>query len=90
MATWLIGGTLAFFSGSWAFVVGLVTGFVLYAALMKVWVLRAHPQAEITSGFDDRYLATSVDRNWVYAPSTGFTRLATKDLPEDQMRREDL
>ena len=90
MATWLIGGTLAFLSGPWAFVVGFVSGFVLYTVLMKVWVLRAYPQAEITSGFDDRYLATSVDRNWVYEPSTGFKRVETKDLADDRMRREDL
>jgi len=57
---------------------------------MKAWVLSAYPQAEITSGFDDRYLATSVDRNWVYAPGTGFTRVATKDLGAAAGGREDL
>ena len=57
---------------------------------MKAWVLRAYPQAEITSGFDDRYLATSVDQNWVYEPSTGFTRVETKNLPDNPIGRGDL
>ena len=89
MAAWLIGGGLAFSSGSWAFVVGFVSGFVIYAVLMKAWVLRAYPQAEITSNFDDRYLATSVDRNWVYAQASGFTRVRTADLTDAQTQRAD-
>ena len=69
--------------------VGFVSGFLIYAVLMKAWVLRAYPQAEITSNFDDRYLATSVDRNWVYAQASGFTRVLTADLTDAQTQRED-
>jgi NCS1 family nucleobase:cation symporter-1 len=90
LITWLAGGALAFFSGAWAFVVGFVTGFVLYTILMKAWVLRSYPQAEIASGFKDDYLATSVDRNWVYSAQKGFSRVPTKDLADQGLARADL
>ncbi len=74
LVTWLVGGTLAFFSGAWAFVVGFLVGLVLYTLLMKVWVLNAYPQSEIASGYSDKYLATSVDQDWVYTAQNGFAR----------------
>lgn len=90
LAAWLIGGGLAFFSGQWAFVVGFVSGLVVYPILMRLWVLPRHPQAEITSHFSDRYLATSVDCNWVHDRRTGFSRVRTQQLTAKQAQREDL
>lgn len=88
--TWLVGGTLAFYSGAWAFVVGFAVGFVLYALLMKLWVLGQYPQAEITSGYSDVYLATSTDSNWVYSAQDGFSHVRTADLADTELAREDL
>ncbi|HVO88432.1 MAG TPA: NCS1 family transporter [Casimicrobiaceae bacterium] len=90
MLTWLIGGALAFYSGAWAFVVGFLVGFVLYLVLMKLWVLDAYPQSEITSGYSDSYLGTSVDQNWVYSEQKGFSRVATAALTDEKLTREDL
>lgn len=87
---WLIGGGAAFYSGSWAFVVGLVLGFALYLLVMWVWVLPRYKQAEITSGYSDRYLATTMGYNWCYTPERGFQRLPTSKLGQDFDRREDL
>jgi len=87
--TWLVGGALAFYSGAWAFVVGFVSGFVLYALLMKLWILKRYPQAEITSGFSDAYLATSTDNSWVYTPHDGFRHVRTADLGDAALARED-
>lgn len=90
LLTWLVGGAAAFYSGSWAFVVGFALGFVVYLLLMKLWVLPKYPQAEVTSRYHDRFLATSVGHNWVYAPAHGFSRVRSTDLTEAQTRREDL
>lgn len=90
IVTWLVGGALAFYSGAWAFVVGFIVGFGMYAILMKLWVLRTYPQSEIASGYSEKYLATSVDRNWVYSPKKGFSRVPTKDLAEEGLSRPDL
>lgn len=87
---WLIGGGAAFFSGSWAFVVGLALGFAIYLLLMWVWVLPRYKQAEITSGYSDRYLATTVGHNWAYTPERGFQRLPTSQLRHAFDQREDL
>lgn len=88
--TWMIGGGAAFYSGPWAFVVGFVLGFVLYLMLMRLWVLPRYPQAELTSGHSDRYLATSVSYSWSYTPGRGFTRVPSRQLRDTQSHREDL
>jgi len=90
MISWLIAGGLAFFSGAWAFVVGLVGGFILYLFLMKVWVIPKYPQQELLSNFNDKYLATSVGMNWVFIKESGFLREDTESIPEDALKREDL
>jgi NCS1 family nucleobase:cation symporter-1 len=90
LLTWLVGGTLAFYSGAWAFAVGFVSGFVLYTLLMKLWILKRYPQAEITSGFSDAYLATSTDNSWVYSPQDGFRHVRTAELGDVVVAREDL
>ena len=88
--TWLIGGAIAFYSGAWAFVVGFAIGFVLYAILMKTWVLRAYPQREIASGYSDSYLATSVGHSWTYSEQRGFLRTPDSDTATLKLAREDL
>lgn len=90
LGSWLIGGTAAFYSGAWAFVVGFASGLVLYTILMKLWILRAYPQAEITSRYSDRYLATSLGRSWVYSEATGFSRVPNEALAGRPSAREDL
>ena len=73
-----------------AFILGFPVAFVLYYVLMRFWVLPRYRQAEIESGYDDRYLATSLGLNWVYHPEKGFSRQRTEDIPEDAIAREDL
>ena len=85
-----VGGTAAFYSGSWAFVVGFALGFALYLLLMWLWVLPRYPQAEVTSRYSDRFLATSVGHNWTYTPARGFSRVSSQQLSDIQARREDL
>ncbi|MCP8687192.1 NCS1 family transporter [Marinobacterium sedimentorum] len=78
---WALAGGLAFFSGSWAFVVGFAAGLVFYYLLMKFWVLKQHPQAEVRAVDGDHYLATSVGVNWVHDPASGgFRRIKTEQL----------
>jgi nucleobase:cation symporter-1, NCS1 family len=90
MISWLVAGSMAFYSGAWAFVVGLVGGFVLYLILMKMWIIHKYPQQELLSNFDDKFLATSVGMNWVFVKGSGFVRKDTKNIPEDALKREDL
>ena len=58
--------------------------------LMKAWVLPRHQQAEINDPDDAKYLATSVDLNWVYTAENGMQRVRTADIPSDAIAREDL
>ncbi|RFU70509.1 nitrate reductase [Peribacillus saganii] len=74
MVSWIIAGGLAIWQLEYAYIVGFPAGFVLYLVLMKTWILPRYPQAEIDSGFDAEYLATSVGKDWVYT-SEGFVRL---------------
>lgn len=62
---------------------------VVYLVLMKGWILRRYPQQELVSDFDDRFLATSVGRNWVYTEQGRFERLNTDDIPTSALKRED-
>lgn len=74
---------VSFFNLEWAYFIGLFGGFVLYYILMKAWILPKYPQAEVTSGFSDDYLATSLNLNWVYDKETGtFSRVETEKLPD--------
>jgi NCS1 family nucleobase:cation symporter-1 len=90
MIAWIIAGGLAIWQLPYAYLVGFPAGFIIYYILMKVWVLPRYRQAEVESNFDDGYLATSVDRNWVYTPSTGFTHERTGEMPAHAIQREDL
>jgi nucleobase:cation symporter-1, NCS1 family len=71
LLAWAVAGSLALWQLEFAYLVGLPVGFVVYLLLMKVWIMPAHPQAEVTSGFSDEYLATSVGREWAYDAATG-------------------
>jgi hypothetical protein len=55
-----------------------------------LWVLRTHPQAEITSNFNDRYLATSVNHDWVCLDGENLSRLPIRQISGAQLQREDL
>ena len=90
MISWLAAGGMAFFSGAWAFVVGLAGGFALYLVLMRIWIINKYPQEEILSGFSDNFLATSVDMNWVFVKRSGFVRKRTRSIPQNALKREDL
>ncbi len=86
-------GTAAILSLLWldiAFIVGFPIAFALYYLLMRFWILQRYRQAEIDSSYDDRYLATSMDLNWVYHRGEGFTRERTDEIPESAVKREDL
>lgn len=89
MLAWVIGGLLAFFSGDWAFVVGFLSGLVLYVILMKLWVLPTYLQSEITSNFDDGYLATSVGYDWVCLDGQNVTRLPMHQTANLHVQRDD-
>lgn len=73
-----------------AFILGFPIAFVVYYLLMRFWIMPRYRQAEIESGYDDGYLATSLGLNWVYHPEKGFTREKTEEIPEDAIAREDL
>jgi nucleobase:cation symporter-1, NCS1 family len=90
LIAWFGAALLSILWLDYAFLVGFPVAFVLYYLLMTRWILPRHPQAEIASDFDDRYLATTVGLNWVYHRDTGFSRVRTEDIPADAVPREDL
>lgn len=89
LIAWVIGGSMALLFLEYAYAVGFFTALVVYLVLMKAWILRRYPQQELISDFDDSFLATSVDRNWVYTEQGRFERLSTHDIPSSALRRED-
>lgn len=87
---WLVAGSVAFFSGQWAFLLGFVLGGLIYFAIMKLYVMKRFPQEECGDVPSDDYLGTSVDYNWVYdRESDSFTRLHSAQL-DKTVSREDL
>jgi NCS1 family nucleobase:cation symporter-1 len=72
LLAWVVAGGLALWQLEYAYLVGLPVGFAVYLLLMKVWVLRGHPQAELESGFSDEFLATSVGKEWAYDDAGGL------------------
>lgn len=67
-----------------------VLAIVWFATAALAILLPRYGQAEIESGFDGRYLATSLGPNWVYHRGEGFTREKTEEIPESAVKREDL
>ncbi|KUJ81344.1 NCS1 family transporter [Ruegeria profundi] len=90
LIAWVVGGGLALYFIQYAYVVGFPTAMVVYFILMKVWILPRHDQAEIKDPDDEKYLATSVNMNWVYTSESGMQRVRTADIPADAVAREDL
>ena len=74
LIAWAIGGGAALVFLPYAYLFGFPLAFISYYFLMTQWIAKHYPQSEITSGYDERYLATSVGMNWVYDTTTGFDR----------------
>lgn len=89
LGAWVIAGGIAAWYSQYAFLIGFPLGFVIYLVLMKTAVLPAHPQAEITSGFSDEYLATSEGKSWAYLGGGRFAQI-TPDAAGRSVEREDL
>lgn len=90
LIAWIIGGGLALYFIQYAYIVGFPVAMVVYFVLMKVWIMPQHEQAEVVDPDDDKYLATSVNLNWVYTPAAGIQRVKTEDIPTDAIARTDL
>ena len=87
---WLVAGSVAFFSGQWAFLLGFFLGALIYFAIMKLYVMKRFSQEECGEVPSDDYLGTSVDYNWVYdRESESFMRLHSAQL-DKTVSREDL
>jgi len=88
LVAWGLAGGLAMWFSQYAFLIGFPLALVLYTAVMRGFVLPRHPQAEITSGFADDYLATSEGRSWAYMGAGRFRRATVGE--SDGSGREDL
>lgn len=64
LIAWLVAGSLAAWWSHYAVLIGFPVGLILYVLLMRAVVLPRHAQAEIESGFSDRFLATSCGKSW--------------------------
>nr|WP_299244940.1 NCS1 family transporter [uncultured Halomonas sp.] len=90
VVAWFSAGGIAFYSGSWAFLVGFFSGATIYFILMKVFVMRKYPQTECGNKNSDEFLATSVGMNWIYdEKSKRFSRMPDEKT-ERKVTREDL
>lgn len=78
LIAWIVAGGLAAWWSQYAVLIGFPVGLVLYIVLMRAFVLPKHPQAEIDSGFSDRFLATSRGESW--ADIAGHHAAAREDL----------
>lgn len=64
LIAWIVAGGLAAWWSQYAVLIGFPLGVVFYVVLMRVIVLSKYRQAEIDSGFSDRFLATSRGASW--------------------------
>ncbi|WP_158162710.1 NCS1 family transporter [Grimontia hollisae] len=87
---WFIGGSSALASFNYAYLVGFPIAFITYLVLMKFWILPTYKQKEVTSNFNDEYLATSEGMNWVHEGNGHFSRKTTRELESKSLKREDL
>lgn len=85
----MAGGIAAWFS-QYAFIIGFPLGLALYTLLMKTIVLPGNPQAEISSGYADEFLATSEGVSWVYLGKGRFQRMSPAQTRDEAISREDL
>ncbi|MBI6630491.1 NCS1 family transporter [Pontibaca salina] len=90
LLAWLIAGAVAAWYAQYAFLIGFPLGFVIYLLLMKLMVLPDNPQAEITSGYSNNYLATSEGVSWVYLGHGQFRRMNPEEALGEMIGREDL
>lgn len=90
LIAWVVAGGLAAWFSQYAILIGFPLGLILYVVLMKTMVLPRHRQAEIDSGFDSKYLATSVGVSWGYDPQQGFVRRDAASMAGTSNSREDL
>jgi NCS1 family nucleobase:cation symporter-1 len=89
MIAWIVAGGVAAYYSQYAFIIGFPLGLALYYVLMKAMILPSYAQAEIESGYSDRYLATSLAKSWVYLGQGRFERMDQRDLV-GRASREDL
>ncbi|MET9711009.1 NCS1 family transporter [Nocardiopsis alba] len=86
---WFLASGISLLQPDYAYVIAFPIAFVAYLVLMRTWILPRFPQAEITEGHPDTYLATSVGKSWVHdAGRGGFRRVDTEDLARDDTRTD--
>lgn len=88
LIAWVVGGGLALIFLQYAYLVGFVVAFVVYALLMKFWILTKYPQVEVGAS-GDNFLATTANLNWVYVDGA-FKRLPTSEIPNSELKRADM
>jgi NCS1 family nucleobase:cation symporter-1 len=89
LIAWVVAGVAALWQLQYAYLVGLPLGFIVYLILMKVWILRKYPQAEVSVSASQhgKFLGTSVSREWEY-DGAGSLRQAPAGS-EVNVQRED-
>ncbi|KZL24044.1 NCS1 family transporter [Pseudovibrio sp. Ad37] len=90
LIAWVVGGALAIYVIDLSYFVGFFSAFALYWVLMKVWILPKFKQDELVHADDEKYLATSVNRNWVYLDGQGMVKMDCASIPDHALSREDL
>ncbi|MTI16197.1 nitrate reductase [Rhodobacteraceae bacterium RKSG542] len=90
LIAWIVGSVLGIIYLDMSYLVAFPVGFALYYVLMKFWVLKVCKQEEVENPCDETFLATSVDRNWVYLEGRGMVQMETRHIPEHALSREDL
>ena len=78
MAAWILGTVAANIGLDYGYLFGLPTGFLVYYLLMKFWYLKKFPQAEVESGYADKYLGISVGNEWVIPGYESFAGVSTE------------
>lgn len=85
MAAWILGTIAANIGLDYGYLFGLPTGFIVYYLLMKFWYLKKFPQAEVESGYADKYLGISAGNEWIIPGYESFAGVSTEgsSLVED-------
>ncbi|MFV0431101.1 MAG: NCS1 family transporter [Alphaproteobacteria bacterium] len=66
LIAWVLGGGLALYFIQYAYIIGFPTALIIYYVLMKSWIMKKYPQAEVEEPLEEYYLATSVGKSWVF------------------------
>ena len=88
---WNLAGIIAMACGvicgrilpDYSFFIATAVGLVVYFLLAKFWWFKAHPQAEIESGYDDKYLGLTVNNYW-----QDFVRENDGTMAPDEIAKE--